>query len=168
LPPIVDKPCTEEHVELARGLFQSVEVTFEVTHFGRDIREAEGLADIHVLLDGGVEERSVDVDLTQIKVAGGRDGEEETKASHADDRGERFRIVEANMLAAPFGDKSCFEAGDIAQGVRLDLVDPHVVDVHSAGGRSTSSQVPLSTREMYSCCIAACQFGAWALEKAAR
>jgi hypothetical protein len=25
LPPVVDKPCTKEHVELARGLFQSVE-----------------------------------------------------------------------------------------------------------------------------------------------
>jgi hypothetical protein len=87
-----------------------------VTHFGRAIKEAEGLADVHVLFDGGVEGRSVDVELTQFKVAGGRDGEEEAKADHADVKGERFRIVEASTLAATFGDEPCFEAGDIAQG----------------------------------------------------
>jgi hypothetical protein len=27
LPSVVDKPVTEEHVELARGLFQSIEVS---------------------------------------------------------------------------------------------------------------------------------------------
>jgi hypothetical protein len=64
LPPVVDKPCTKEHVELARGLFHAVEAAFEVTHYGRAIAEAEGLADVHVLLDGAVEERSVDVELT--------------------------------------------------------------------------------------------------------
>jgi hypothetical protein len=78
LPPVVDKPCTKKHAELARGLFHSVEAAFEVTHFGRVIREAEGMADVHVLLDGGLEESSVDVQLTQFKVVGGRDG-------HADD-----------------------------------------------------------------------------------
>jgi hypothetical protein len=56
-----------------------------VAHFGRAIKETEGLADVHVFLNGGVEERNVDVELTQLKVAGGRDGEEETKAGHADD-----------------------------------------------------------------------------------
>jgi hypothetical protein len=56
-----DKPCTQEHVELARGLFESVEATLEVTHFRRAISEAAGLGDVHVLLDWGVEERSVDV-----------------------------------------------------------------------------------------------------------
>jgi hypothetical protein len=35
-------------------------------------------------------------------------------------------------------------------------------------GRSTSSHVPLSMREEYSCCIATCHFGAWALERATR
>jgi hypothetical protein len=54
LPPVVNKPCTKEHVELARGLFQSVEAAFEMTHFRRVITEAEGLADVHVLLDWGV------------------------------------------------------------------------------------------------------------------
>jgi hypothetical protein len=82
---MVDKLCTKEHVELARGLFQSVEAAFEVTHFGRAMREAERLADVHVYLDGGVDELSVDVELTQFKVAGGRYGEEEAKACHADD-----------------------------------------------------------------------------------
>jgi hypothetical protein len=64
LPPVVDKPCTKEHVEFARGLFQAVEAAFDVRYFGRAIKEAEGLADVHVLFDGGVEERSVDVELT--------------------------------------------------------------------------------------------------------
>jgi hypothetical protein len=50
--------------ELARGLFQCVEAAFEVTYFRRAIRDAERLADVHVLRDGGVEERSVDVELT--------------------------------------------------------------------------------------------------------
>jgi hypothetical protein len=96
------KPSTHEHVELARGLFESVEAALEMTHFRRAISEAEGLADLHVLLDWGVEERSVDVKLAQFKVAGGRDGKEEAKAGHADDRGERFRVVEAIALVAPF------------------------------------------------------------------
>jgi hypothetical protein len=75
LPPMVDKPGTHKHVELARGLFESVEATLEMTHFRRAISEAEGLADVHVLPDWGVEERSVDVKLTlQFKFAGGRDG----------------------------------------------------------------------------------------------
>jgi hypothetical protein len=73
---MVDKPCTKEHVEFARGLLMSVEVAFAITHFRRAISEAEGLAHVHVLLDGGVEERSVDVKLAQFKVAGGRDGKE--------------------------------------------------------------------------------------------
>jgi hypothetical protein len=114
LPSVVDKLCTNEHAELARGLFQSVEAAFEVTHFGRTIRESEGLADVHVLLDGSVEERSVNVELTHVKVAGGRDGEKETKTGHADERGERFREVEANTLVATFGDESCFEPGGIS------------------------------------------------------
>jgi hypothetical protein len=38
-------------------------------------------------------------------------------------------------LAAPFGDEPCFEAGDIAGGVGLDLVDPHVVNDHAVRGK---------------------------------
>jgi hypothetical protein len=45
-----------------------------MTYFGRAISEAEGLADVHVLLNMGVEKFSVDVKLTQFKVAGGCDG----------------------------------------------------------------------------------------------
>jgi hypothetical protein len=104
LPPVVDKPGTKEHVELARGLFKSVEAWFEMTYFGRAISEAEGLADVHVLLDWGVHKRIVDVKLPQFSVAGGRDGKEEAKAGRADDWEERFRIVKANALAATFGD----------------------------------------------------------------
>jgi hypothetical protein len=72
---------------------QSVEAALEMTHFGRAITESEGLADVHVLLNRGVEKRGVDVKLTQLKVAGGCDGEEEAQAGHADDRGERLRVV---------------------------------------------------------------------------
>jgi hypothetical protein len=64
-----------------------------VAHFGRAITESEGLADIHVFLNRGVEKRSVDVQLTELKVAGGCDCEEEAKAGHADDMGERLRVV---------------------------------------------------------------------------
>jgi hypothetical protein len=64
-----------------------------MTHFGRAITEAEGLADIHVLLNRGVEKRSVDVKLAKLKVAGGCDGKEESQARHADDMGERLRVV---------------------------------------------------------------------------
>jgi hypothetical protein len=106
-----------------------------MTHFGRAIIEAEGLADAHVLLDGGVEERSVDGKLAQFKVAGGRDGKEEAKVGHANDWGERFRIVEASALAAAFGDDPCFEAGDIAHGVGFDFVDPHVAQDHAVKGK---------------------------------
>jgi hypothetical protein len=145
--PKVDKTCTKEHVELARGLFESVEAAHETTQFGRAISEAEGLADVHVLLDWGVEERNVDVKQAQFKVAGGRDGKEEAKASHADDKRERLRVVEAGALAAPFGDERRFEAGDIANGVELNFIYPHVVNDHAVKGRSTSFHVPLSMRE---------------------
>jgi hypothetical protein len=76
LPPVVDKPGTKEHVELARGLFQSVEAVSEMTHIRRAIAEAKRLADVHVLFDGSVEQRSVDTKLTQFKIACGRNGEE--------------------------------------------------------------------------------------------
>jgi hypothetical protein len=166
--PVVDKPCTKQHVELVRGLFKSVEAALEMTHFGRAISEAEGLADVHVLLNRGVEKRSVDVKLSQLKVAGSCDGKEEAKAGHADDKGEHVRIVEACALAAPIGDEPCFEAGDISGGVGLDFVDPHLLTTTRLGGRSTSSHVRLSVREEYSCCITACHWGPWALSNAAR
>jgi hypothetical protein len=82
-----------------------------------------------------VEERSVDVKLTQFKIAGGRDGKEEAKAGHADCRGERFRTVEARGLAAPFGDEPGFEAGDIANSVGLDFLDPHDVNDNAVRGK---------------------------------
>jgi hypothetical protein len=63
LPPVFDKPSTQGHVELARGLFQSVEAAFEMTHLRSTIREAEWLADAHVLFYGSVEERNVDIKL---------------------------------------------------------------------------------------------------------
>jgi hypothetical protein len=98
---MVDKPWTNHHVELARGLFKSVEAALEMTHFRRAISEAERLADVHVLLNRGIEKRGVDVKLTQFKIAGGCDGKEEAKACHADDTGERLRIVEASAFLHP-------------------------------------------------------------------
>jgi hypothetical protein len=58
-----------------------------MTHLGRAINEAEGLADVRILLNRGVEECSADVKLTQFKVAGGGYGKEEAKAGHTDDKG---------------------------------------------------------------------------------
>jgi hypothetical protein len=106
-----------------------------MTQFRRAIGEAKGLADVHVLFDGSVEERSVDMKLTHLKISCGRNGEEYTKVGNAYDWGEYFRIVEASALAATFGYEPCFEAGDIAHGIRLDFVDPHLVDDHSSGGK---------------------------------
>jgi hypothetical protein len=123
------------HVELARGVLKSVEATLEMTHFGRAISESEGLADVHILLNRGVEKRNVDVKLTELKVAGGCDGQEEAHAGHADDMRERLREVLASTLAAPFSDESCFEAGNIAGGVGLDFVDSHVVNDLATGGK---------------------------------
>jgi hypothetical protein len=83
LPPVIDKPFTQEHVELVRVLFRTIEVAFEMTHFTSAIGEAEGFADVHVLVDGSVEERSVDVKMTKLKVLGASNGEEESETGHA-------------------------------------------------------------------------------------
>jgi hypothetical protein len=85
LPPVVDKPCTKEYVELARGLFQAVEATFEMTHLRHAIGEAKGLADVHVLFDGGVEDRRVDINLTHFK-------------SHAAEMARKWRWLAMRMI----------------------------------------------------------------------
>jgi hypothetical protein len=71
-------------------------------------------------------------------------------------------------LAAPFGDEPRIEAEDVTGGVGLDFVNPHVVNDHATRGKVNESHVPLSMREEYSCCIAACHWGAMALLKAYR
>jgi hypothetical protein len=38
-------------------------------------------------------------------------------------------------LAAPFGDDPGFDAGDIANGVGLDFIDPHVVNDYAVRGK---------------------------------
>jgi hypothetical protein len=52
LTPVFDKLSTEEHVELARGFFQSAEAAFEMTHIRRAIREADCVADVLVFFVG--------------------------------------------------------------------------------------------------------------------
>jgi hypothetical protein len=116
------------------GLFKAVEAALEVTHFGRAVVEAEGLADVHVFPDGSVEKRCVDVKVAEFKVAGGCDGQEETHDGHADDWGESLCVVQSSALAAPLGDEPRFGAGDVAGGIRLDFEDPHVINDHSASG----------------------------------
>jgi hypothetical protein len=134
--PFVDEPCTEQHVELARGLLESVEATLEMTDFRRAFIEAEGLANVHVLLNRGVEKRSVDVKLAQLNVSGGCDGKEESHVGHADYRGERLSIVKARTLATNCAlRRETSPAVDIASGVGLDLVGPHVVNDHAVGGK---------------------------------
>jgi hypothetical protein len=52
---MVYEPCMELHVEPAGGgLLKAVEAALEVTHLGRAITKAEGLADIHAFLNRGV------------------------------------------------------------------------------------------------------------------
>jgi hypothetical protein len=48
---MVDEPCAEEYVEVARGVLKAVETALEVTHLGRAIAESEELADVHVFLN---------------------------------------------------------------------------------------------------------------------
>jgi hypothetical protein len=93
------------------------------------------LADVHVFSDGGAEERSVDIKLTDFNIACTRNGEEEAETSHANDSGDCFRKVEASALAAAFGDAPGFEAGDITHFVILDVADPHDFDDHAVGGK---------------------------------
>ena len=38
-------------------------------------------------------------------------------------------------MDAPFGDEPRFEAGDVTGGVRLNFVDPHVVNYHATRGK---------------------------------
>jgi hypothetical protein len=85
LPFAIDKTGTKEHVELARGLFQAVEAEFEMTHPRRAIEKTEGLADVHVFLDGSVGERRVDIMLAKFEITCGRNGEEEAEACIAND-----------------------------------------------------------------------------------
>jgi hypothetical protein len=134
LPPILDKSTPQEHVEVAGGLFKAVELAFEVAHFGCTIREAGGLANVNILFDGGMEERSVDVNMTDFELHSGRNGEKEPKASPADDQGEGLSVVEAHASTAALGDETSFESRDVTLRVGLDLVNPHVVDDHTVGG----------------------------------
>jgi hypothetical protein len=50
-------------------------------------------------------------------------------------------------MAAAFGDETGIEAGDIALGIRLNLVHPHVIDDHAVWWKV---DVPLPMREEYS------------------
>jgi hypothetical protein len=83
---------------------------FEVAHFECTICEGEGLANVHILFDWGIEERSVDVKLAEFEVHGNRNGEKEPKGGHADDRGEGLSVAEARALTAALGDETSFEA----------------------------------------------------------
>jgi hypothetical protein len=62
-------------------LLEVVETTFEVAHFRRAICEAEGLADVNIFFNGGIEEvekwhRGVDVKMKEFEVHGACNGEE--------------------------------------------------------------------------------------------
>jgi hypothetical protein len=57
-------------------LSEAVQTTFEVEHFRRAIRGPEGLADVNIVFDGSIEERGVNVKLTEFEVHGGCNGEE--------------------------------------------------------------------------------------------
>jgi hypothetical protein len=134
LPLVVDKPVPDEHVELAGGLFQAVEAMVETAHFRGAIREAAGFTDVNVLFDWGAEKSGFDVNLTELKVHGDRNGEEHAETGHANDRRESLIIVEARALTTALGHEAGFEAGDFTLCVRLDLIDQRVVDDHAVGG----------------------------------
>jgi hypothetical protein len=92
------------------GLLETIHAALEVADFIRIVCEPERLADVDLLGDRCIHERSVDVELTKFEVLGGSNGEEKAEASHADNRGEIFRVVNSSMLAASFGHEASFEA----------------------------------------------------------
>jgi hypothetical protein len=51
LPPVFYEQVNQEHVELARGMFQSVEAALEMTYL-RSAWGTERLADVHVIFMG--------------------------------------------------------------------------------------------------------------------
>jgi hypothetical protein len=55
------------------------------------------------------------------------------EASHADDRGEGFRAFKTRMLAASLGHEPSLKARNFSLGVRLNLLDPHVVNDRTVG-----------------------------------
>jgi hypothetical protein len=64
-----------------------------MTHLRRAIGKAKWLTDVHVLLNGGVEEYNVDIRMAEFKITCGRNGKKEEEASYASDCRERFRVV---------------------------------------------------------------------------
>jgi hypothetical protein len=104
-----------------------------VKYLGRTIREAEWLADVNILVDWGIEERSVDVKLTKFEIHGGYNGNKEPETSLANDKGEDLGVDETRALIASYGDEAGFQARDGTVRVGLDLVDPHGVDDHAVG-----------------------------------
>jgi hypothetical protein len=55
---------------------------------------------VHILLDGGIQERCVNVLLAQFEIHGGGDGNENMEDGHSDDKGEDLCVVEAGPLDA--------------------------------------------------------------------
>jgi hypothetical protein len=58
----------------------------------------------------------------------------EPEAGHPDDRGEGLCIVDAHALTAALEDELGFVARNFTLCVRLDTVNPHVVDDHAVDG----------------------------------
>jgi hypothetical protein len=104
------------------------------------VAETQGLPYVYVLLDRGIEERGVHVHEAELEVNRGADGEYDTKTRHANDCRECFGVVHALTLTAPFGNKSGFEALDLAQVIGFHLVHPHVVDHSTAWGEVNECQ----------------------------
>jgi hypothetical protein len=116
------------------GLSETVEAAFEIAHYRGTVKEADWLANVNILFDWGVKKGGVDVKLTKFEVHGGRNGEKEPEAGHANDRGEGLSVVETRALTAALGDDASFEARYGTLRVGLDLVDPHIVEDHAVGG----------------------------------
>jgi hypothetical protein len=92
------------------------------------ICEAKGLTDVHILFDGAIQERGIDVNLTEFEVHDGCNGKEEVEASHPDDRGESLYVVETRVFVATLGHEAGLVARNFTLNVRLDIVHPHDVD----------------------------------------
>jgi hypothetical protein len=111
-----------------------------VTDLGRPVGEAQWLPDIDIFLTRCIEECRMNVQLAELEVHGGRNGEKQAHASHSDDWREGLYIVKACALAASLGDKPGFAARDIPSKVGLYLIDLH--DVYDCTTRREVNEFP--------------------------
>ena len=85
---------------------------------------ARGLLNVHLLLQLAVEESSLDVQLVDLAVVGGSDGQQGAQGGKLADGGEDLLVVDALALAETLGDEAGLVPLHGAGAVALDLEHP--------------------------------------------